>query len=85
MLLTSFRLLVGIWLCGILIESLPHFSPIGNRFCRKTFRCVVGDVTLTGYTKGFSNVENYEENAYEITNSLTVFQALKIAQKFKIS
>jgi len=39
----------------------------------------------TGCTKGFSDVENYEENAYKMTNSITVFYALKIAQKFKIS
>ena len=32
----------------------------------------------------FSDVENYKENAYKMTNSLTVFYALKIAQIFKI-
>jgi len=32
-----------------------------------------GEGSDTGCTKGFSDVENYEENAYKMTNSLTIF------------
>jgi len=39
----------------------------------------------TGCTKGFSDVENYEENANKMTNSLTVFHALKIVENSKFS
>jgi len=44
-----------------------------------------GLVTITGCTEGFSDVENYEENAYKMTNSLTVFQVLKIVENSKFS
>jgi len=40
---------------------------------------------ITGCTEGFSNVENYEENAYKMTNSLTVFHALEIKEILKFS
>jgi len=39
----------------------------------------------TGCTEGFSDVENYEENGYKMTNSLTVFYALKIVENLKFS
>jgi len=39
----------------------------------------------TGCTEGFSDVENYEENVYKMTNSLAVFYALKIVEKLKFS
>jgi len=39
----------------------------------------------TGCTKGFSDVKNYEENAYKMTNSLKVFYALKIVENSKFS
>ena len=39
----------------------------------------------TGCTEGFSDVENYEENAYKMTNSLKVFQVLKIVENLKFS
>jgi len=38
----------------------------------------------TGCTEGFSDVEKYEENVYKMTNSLTVFYALKIVREFVI-
>ena len=40
---------------------------------------------FTGCTVGFSNVKNYEENAYKMTNSLTVFHALEIVENLKFS
>jgi len=39
----------------------------------------------TGCTKKISDVENYEENVYKMTNSVTFFYALKNSQEFKIS
>ena len=40
---------------------------------------------ITGCTEGFSDVENYEENAYKMTNSPTVFRVLKIVENLKFS
>jgi len=37
----------------------------------------------TGCTEGFSDVENYEENVYKMTNSLPVFQVLNIVDDLK--
>ena len=40
---------------------------------------------FTGCMKEFSKTENYKENAYKMTNSLTVFHVLEIIENLKFS